>query len=1117
MNTANLNHWGESFLNLAGPMLWQSSLLITIVFALDVLSTRKIRPAIRHALWMVVLVKLLLPPALALPTGAAWWLWPVKAAPLVPAIKHPTVTFDTTPLPENFSLPPFPQAPPPILSADARAMLASGVVSVGLLGWLVFQWPKAGRKNRSTGAVPEFENLLDDAQRLAGLRRRLQLRLIDDAQSPAVYGLWRPVILLPRALAEKLSEKQLRAVLLHEAIHVRRSDVWVNCAQTLLQIFYWWHPLLWLANARIRRLREEAVDDAVMLALRDEAEAYAPTLLEVAKFAFRRPLASLGLVGILESRSALRQRIERLVNFRPPSQAGVTLLSLCGIFVFSAVALPMGQAPGPTVDLIPANPPPAQASASSSKPVILIEGRFFWMQTDNFQTLTAGLPYDKTHHDQIKADATQLAEINQRINGLHAEPFAHPFIQTSSGTEADLNISDQTTSGIEFDCTPVITDRVVDLDFKVRTTAVPVSLHETDYLIVHEHAIVETNGGFIVYFTHPYNALSNLVLVIGVKTIEQDTATASTNAINQEIVTETFKLEKRVDKDKLDRLLREAGATTYLDMGNGIWLEQGTRSQITSVERIVRNLNGYSSDNASTNSITATAGRDAIYNKLKQIHLTVSYKDTPLSKVIRDLREKSLLVDPEKSGINFLFNPNNANNPSAVTSTAFAGGAPGSPAMVIDPATGLPVKAAPTPPAADVSQIKINLTLENATFTDLLNAVCVGADHQIEYSVEDYGIVFSEKASNTRQYEMRTFKVNAHVFYSTLEDKLGFTNTLSGSIDDGRGFDRNTASALEKYFQSLGVNWDPPKSIFYNDRMGMLFVYATPKDLDAIERAIQVLTYVPRQIHIKARFIEVPSTADVAQDLLSMDKGSGLGAGILTAPKMEALLHELESQKDTEELAEPEATLLSGRQVQMRATWMQQVVTNYAFQWPHGNHLPSVMPQIGDVEFGPVIDAVPVVMADGYTIGLKATAMHIQFFGYADAKGFKGFTTNYPAGKIQLPVVLPAMQVSSASRQALLYDGQTLVLFPRPEPVSYPPDEKSRQRVTEHIREAEKKEGKKTLVAFVTVTLIDPAGNRIHSDDDRSFAQNGIPPQPQVMPDMNMDFPAKGTTGSVWP
>ena len=135
--------------------------------------------------------------------------------------------------------------------------------------------------------------------------------------SPAVCGLFHPVVLLPQSLVEKLSAEQLRAVLLHELIHLCRRDVWVNCAQTLLQIIYWWHPLLWFANARIRRVREEAVDDAVMLALNEQSDVYAPTLLEVAKLAFNRPLASLGLVGILESKNALRQRIERSLVVRP--------------------------------------------------------------------------------------------------------------------------------------------------------------------------------------------------------------------------------------------------------------------------------------------------------------------------------------------------------------------------------------------------------------------------------------------------------------------------------------------------------------------------------------------------------------------------------------------------------------------------------------------------------------------------------------------------------------------------------------------------------------------------------------------------------------------------------
>src|SRR5580704_11487733 len=86
----HLNVWGGHFAAFAWPMLWQSSLLIALVLAADVLLARRVRASVRHGLWLVVLVKLLLPPTLAVPTSAAWWLFPAKpivVAPPPPAVK----------------------------------------------------------------------------------------------------------------------------------------------------------------------------------------------------------------------------------------------------------------------------------------------------------------------------------------------------------------------------------------------------------------------------------------------------------------------------------------------------------------------------------------------------------------------------------------------------------------------------------------------------------------------------------------------------------------------------------------------------------------------------------------------------------------------------------------------------------------------------------------------------------------------------------------------------------------------------------------------------------------------------------------------------------------------
>ena len=67
-----------------------------------------------------------------------------------------------------------------------------------------------------------------------------------------------------------------------------------------------------------------------------------------------------------------------------------------------------------------------------------------------------------------------------------------------------------------------------------------------------------------------------------------------------------------------------------------------------------------------------------------------------------------------------------------------------------------------------------------------------------------------------------------------------------------------SAQQARLFFSTLGVNLNlPGKSIFFNDRLGELFVRATSEDLDTIENAIEVLNRMAPQIHIKARFIEI--------------------------------------------------------------------------------------------------------------------------------------------------------------------------------------------------------------------------------------------------------------------
>jgi hypothetical protein len=141
-----------------------------------------------------------------------------------------------------------------------------------------------------------------------------------------------------------LDAGQLRAVLLHELAHIKRGDLWMNLAQTILQIVYFYNPFVWIANAIIRRIREQAVDEMVLVAMGDKARQYPQTLLDVAKLAFKKPTLSLRLIGVVESKNALAGRIKRILTRPVPRTSKLGILGLIAIIITAVILLPMAKA-----------------------------------------------------------------------------------------------------------------------------------------------------------------------------------------------------------------------------------------------------------------------------------------------------------------------------------------------------------------------------------------------------------------------------------------------------------------------------------------------------------------------------------------------------------------------------------------------------------------------------------------------------------------------------------------------------------------------------------------------------------------------------------------------------
>jgi beta-lactamase regulating signal transducer with metallopeptidase domain len=373
-----LDRAGARSLTVAGPLLLQSSLLILLLLGLDRLLRRRARPALRHALWLLVPLKLLLPPSLAMPTGIGYWLadfqFVTRTLPLPDPSTEFTVRYDSAP-------PPPPQAPdrrPGSMTSDGRKRFPSPppaaflvlwlAGSAGLLAWLVRRTLALRRFTAEATSAPEFfQREVDTLRARLGLRREVRVKLVPDGQSPALCGLRHPTILLPKGLADRLDAVQRRTVLLHELAHARRGDLAVHAVQMVLLVIWWWHPLVWLANARLRAVREECVDDTVAYELGPDADTYPATLLEVARAALQRPRLSLGLVGILESRSALRTRIQRLLDQPPttPTPPELRWPGRLAVALIAILVLPMARRPASAEAPLP----PAQPAATAPSPL----------------------------------------------------------------------------------------------------------------------------------------------------------------------------------------------------------------------------------------------------------------------------------------------------------------------------------------------------------------------------------------------------------------------------------------------------------------------------------------------------------------------------------------------------------------------------------------------------------------------------------------------------------------------------------------------------------------------------------------------------------------------------
>lgn len=155
----------------------------------------------------------------------------------------------------------------------------------------------------------EWKAVIADASSMLGFTRRVQLVQCPAAQTPAVAGLLRTIVILPRD-TDLWSSDRRRLVLLHELGHAQRRDVLTHAVARLVTTIYWFNPLCWVGLIQMARLRELACDDLVLASGQPAAD-YADVLLDVARSYRNR---SLGMAVGMVRRANVEDRILAILD-----------------------------------------------------------------------------------------------------------------------------------------------------------------------------------------------------------------------------------------------------------------------------------------------------------------------------------------------------------------------------------------------------------------------------------------------------------------------------------------------------------------------------------------------------------------------------------------------------------------------------------------------------------------------------------------------------------------------------------------------------------------------------------------------------------------------------------
>lgn len=406
------------------------SVIVVGLFLIKLLFKQKLSASWHYAIWFVLIFRLLIPFTPSSPFSVLSLIPQYPATlyvsqPLSHPLSHPLVN-SVTPSSDTVSQNTMPASlgssestpistmPAPALRIGLNWATAASIWVIGVLAilsylFIVNSYLFFKSKKLSICEDKAIAEILEGCCSTLQVRTQVSVIYDDSLKSPALFGLFRPKIIISPRLIALLPPEELRYIFLHELSHLKRRDLYINFLVTIVQVVYWFNPLIGFALHQMKQDCEMACDATALAAIKEEDhKKYGQTIISLLQLLSQSHWApgTLGFANKFNSR-----RIIMISTFKKTSiKWAIAVLTLTLVVGCSSLSNPI-------------NPTDSQNQKDPSTSS---------QQNTNTNTSSSSTDSNSTQTNQQHPDSTESMVFNITVLGQQGKVINSDFAAKTS-------------------------------------------------------------------------------------------------------------------------------------------------------------------------------------------------------------------------------------------------------------------------------------------------------------------------------------------------------------------------------------------------------------------------------------------------------------------------------------------------------------------------------------------------------------------------------------------------------------------------------------------------------------------------------------------------------------